>query len=127
MNLICFWDRLEDPSRVNINVAPNDVIDVDMLGEGNEEVNIVGTSKTVEDELGVEPSHEEHEDLAWLEGCIMDIEKMTSLQELFIIGTSGIHKIEPKRPLIDLESHHHHHNNTSLDQRDSNTHSFILY
>lgn len=47
------WDRLKKQSRVDINIAPNDVMDMDALGECDEKVNLVGTPKIDDEELGV--------------------------------------------------------------------------
>lgn len=93
-DLSSFWDGLEKPSRVGINAALDDMMDVDALGEGNEEDNRVRTLEIDEEELGVKPNQEECVELAMLETQIVNTVKKTSLHDTSMIGTSDVHDPE---------------------------------
>lgn len=79
IDLSTFWDGLEDPSKVYINIAPDDIVDVDVPSVGNEETKAVSTLKTNKEESRVEGNQEKHEKLAWVEDQIIDRVKIVSL------------------------------------------------
>lgn len=50
-----------------MTIVPNDMMNVIVHGEGSEETKVPSTLETDEEALGVEPSQEECEELAWVE------------------------------------------------------------
>lgn len=60
IDLSNFWDGLEDSIQVDINIALNDGIDVDVAGVGSEETKATSTLKINEYALGVKLNKEEH-------------------------------------------------------------------
>lgn len=64
MDLSTLFDELDDILKVDVFVAPNDKLNINVPGDGGEETQKVRTLKTDEDTMGVEPIQEDHEDLA---------------------------------------------------------------
>lgn len=63
---------------------------MNILGEGSEETKEASSLEFDEKAVGVEPSEEDCEELAWVDNQIMDTMKAVSLLDKSMISTSDV-------------------------------------
>lgn len=105
IDLSTYFDGLEDlPFKVDVAAILDERLSIDVLGDGSEENQVVGTPKIDEKTFGAEQSQEEQEEFDGVENKIVEVMKAPSILDQSMIGKFDVSDLEFVRPDTDLKS-----------------------